>query len=489
MRSLSSVIVVIILLAALPAVLRATDTATRAVVATYAGDGLIVRVLEWDEEKGTLRGEIVKDGATFPFTAKHAEDAVGTETVRGTFKAGDESFDFATKQEADSEVISLTSGGMTYRLRPTTPENAMAAGGNAPAPKPGDAGSKPAPVDGAKPPPVMRLKNAVFPDVTMGVPQAYVVTIPDDWSAEGQVVWQPIGEQPFPQTKFTITSPQGGRVKFMPNVTFAHSRAPGLGVQGEPAPDDFPQWLTQAVAKGGKVTNVTLVSSKRNEKAEQQIDEIDRKIGANTQGQQREVHVVTMEYDDEAGVRRREEGQMTYVRYQPFHGLNGFVAQNWAIFPTYSISAPADKLDQQRAQLHAVAGSARPTPLWFTQSQAVIAELSRKRAAAKWEEIIARGKEISRYNDEQYANYKKAHASGGGSGTASSSGGIGSDEAQRDRINSTYETTDYRDTNGQIVNASIHYKHVYSDGNNHFVLTNDSRDKPGSNWNELPPAK
>src|SRR4029079_249859 len=127
---------------------------------------------------------------------------------------------------------------------------------------------------------------------------------------------------------------------------------------------DFPRWMANAVAKTGQVTNVSLVASRRDEKAEQTLDALDRQNNIMKAGQHREVHFVTLEYDDQQGVRRREERSITYVRYTPNHGLNGFFSQSWAIFPVYSISAPADKLDQQRGQLHAVAGTVRPTPLW-----------------------------------------------------------------------------------------------------------------------------
>ena len=52
----------------------------------------------------------------------------------------------------------------------------------------------------------------------------------------------------------------------MQNMTFSFIRSPGLGGdKGEPAPKNFPQCLASAVAKGGQVTNVRLISSSRSE--------------------------------------------------------------------------------------------------------------------------------------------------------------------------------------------------------------------------------
>jgi hypothetical protein len=62
------------------------------------------------------------------------------------------------------------------------------------------------------------------------------------------------------------------------------------------------------------------------------------------------------------------------------------------------------------------------------------------------------------------------------------------DKAQRQRVNSIYETDDFRDTNGQTVNLPMHYRHVFSDGNGNYVLSNSS-DRPTGNWSEIQPAK
>ena len=78
-------------------------------------------------------------------------------------------------------------------------------------------------------------------------------------------------------------------------------------------------------------------------------------------------------------------------------------------------------------------------------------------------------------SDADYARYKQS--------TSSSNG------AQRDRINAIYETSDYRDADGQVVNLPMHYKNVFSDGNGSYVLSDDSRDKPGELWKTLEPIK
>jgi hypothetical protein len=189
----------------------------------------------------------------------------------------------------------------------------------------------------------------------------------------------------------------------------------------------------------------------------------------------REVHVVTFEYD-EADVRRREEATMLYVRLPPIDNVNIF-AQTWAIYTTFQVSAPAEEFEAQKQALYTAAGSVRPTPGWFMQSQALIAELSRIRAEARWDQIRRRGQEINqRFSDAEYKQYKEKFSAT-------------SDSAQRDRINTIYETDDFRDTSGDIVNLPMHYQHVYSDGKGNYVLTNNSQNKPGELWNEIETIK
>ena len=83
---------------------------TAPAVAVYSGDGLTVRVLEWDEESGNVRGQIIKDGETFPFTGKHSETD-DAEVVTGSFKVGDQAFKAAFKAwERKRTLISGTPG-------------------------------------------------------------------------------------------------------------------------------------------------------------------------------------------------------------------------------------------------------------------------------------------------------------------------------------------------------------------------------------------
>ena len=320
---------------------------------------------------------------------------------------------------------------------------------------------------------VLRLKLHSFPDVSMGAPSAYTAILPPTWSAQGNVQWQPVGEVPFPQQTFEITSPQKGRISFEPLVTFSYMESPGMAPQGVPAPENFPQWLPKAVAAtSSKASNIKVVSSRRDAKAEAFIAKINRDTGGGN-GMQTEVWIIVMDYD-EAGTRRREEVNVNYTRFAPYLSAN-MNSQMWSIAPALSISAPVNQFATQRTSLLKVANTVRPTPQWHVQSQALIAEMSRQRTANNWEIIRRRGQQIGKASDADYAKYKKDMSGG--------------DAAQRQRVNSIRETDDFRDTTGSIVNLPMHYNHVFSDGKGNYVLSNNSQDKPGASWNSIKPMK
>jgi len=433
----------------------------------YQGDGLTVIVTEWSEDTGAVSGQIRHGDATYPFTGKAGTDS-DPEVVNGAFTANGQQHAFVSRPVEGSDEVIFSTGGKDYRLRP----------GNAPqqvdAPKP----APPNVNAGANAPPVMRLKLHAFPDVSMGGATAYTVMLPDGWNSQGKIEWSG-GELSYPQPTFEITSPEGGRIRFIPAITLSYTEVnpvPGfdpIPPQGVPAPQNFPQWLVSAKSQtNAHVSNVTLVDSKRLTQVEQQHKEFQAGIGARDDGMQREVWQVTLEYD-EAGARRREDAIMMYVRYPPNINQN-LSSQMWSVFTTYIISAPKDKFEALKPQLYTIASSVRPTPQWWTQSQALLAELSRMRIENRAAEIRRRGQMLNQMSDADYQKYRQ---------------NFSSDSAQRDRINTIYETSDYRDTTGQIVNLPMHYHHVFSDGKGNYVLSNNSQDKPGELWTPIEPMK
>lgn len=305
----------------------------------------------------------------------------------------------------------------------------------------------------------------------MGVPAAYSILLPAGWKSQGKIEWQPVGSVPFPQQKIEISSPQRGHISFEPLLTFTYTESNLMGAQGTPAPQNFPQWLVRAVAQSDpKLSNVQLVRATRDVKTEAFLKKIEAATGGGN-GLQREVYIIVMDYT-EAKVRRREEVRITYARFPAY--VNGDLkSQMWSIAHSGSISAPATLFAAHRQSLLSAAGTLLPVPAWHIRSQAIIAEMSRRRAADNWALIRERGRQISRLSDAQYEKYKKDMAGG--------------DAAQRIRINTIRETDDFKDVDGNIVNLPAHYSYIFSDGKGNYVLSNNSQDRPGSAWQAIRP--
>jgi hypothetical protein len=237
---------------------------------TYAGDGLTVAIFELSEDTGDVSGTIQRGADSWPFTGKISEDD-GAEIVQGSFTAGKQKFAFTSRQAEGSDVIHFTTGNKTYKLKSVEaaeppkkemPANPLEAEEKEPAPAKQQA-DLPAAL-----PEAMRLKLHVFPDVSMGVSAAYVVTLPEGWTSKGNIEWS-AGELSYPQPKFEIVSPKSGRVRFIPAITLSYTESKGLAIppQGIRPPQNFPQWFVGAVQQTNKsVSNVKLVSSRRDEK-------------------------------------------------------------------------------------------------------------------------------------------------------------------------------------------------------------------------------
>lgn len=321
---------------------------------------------------------------------------------------------------------------------------------------------------------VVKLKRHEFRDVHLANAVAFTALCPEGWTSKGHVEWSapPVA---YPQANFEMNSPEGGRVKYVPALTFTWTVAKGGGIppQGMRPPDDLGPWVCWAVAQNPqrKVSNVQLVSSARNPQAEEAAAKQARELGVNTAGIRRESYVVTFDFD-ENGTRYREDLIADYVRYAPIDNIN-LHSQMWSLFTTLILVAPVDTFEAMKPRLKAVAASVRPDALWWVRQQEVIGELQRQQQAANWKAILERGAAISKASDAQMAAFKKHMAA--------------SDEAQKGRIDALYERQDYKDTNGAAVNLPIHYKHVYSDGQGNYTLSQRPLNTGG--WTELTPAK
>ena len=449
-------------------------------IATHSGDGLTVIVNDYDPTTGVIRGTMRIQNIEVPFTGTRTRDG-NDETIRGSYTVNGREYPFSSQGQVDADETTVTIDNKTYRIREVDP--------NVAPPRPIDRPVVPPAVDNRPPAnqqaaaDSLRLRRFDFLDTTMGV-TAYSVLLPVGWQAEGVVEWPPEAVS-FPQKKFKITSPTGGKVETAPALNFLYSEMnpldpvpgvppmPVIPPQGTPPPTDFLRWIAETAAKvNPNLNDLRLINAVRNRPAEQMADDIDRQTGGANPGTARECWIITMEYD-EAGTRRREEMDAQYYRQAPYNTPN-MNSQMWTVYINSMISAPVESFAEQRPALFNAINSVQQSPAWWYQSQQLIAAMSRQRLADSARAIRERGEQIKRMSPADKQQVEASYLS---------------DRAQRSRTNAVKETQDYRDTDGTLLNLPIHYAHTFSDGRGNIVMSNRSSDKPGESWEELPPMK
>ncbi len=417
----------------------------------YSGKEMTVKVFFEDEDSGEVGGEILLAGETHPFTGVAEDDG----SVEGNLIIKGRSQPFTATIKGDA--VSLTTAGKTYQLGK----------GRAPdAPAPEAAPAKPVPMPGA-----MRLKRVELRDVTMGGVVSHRMLIPHDWNLTGHIEWSTDGTATW-QFNFRATGPDQQKIARIPAMTFSHtvSKRGGFPPQGTPPPDNLGAWLVGYIRQNNReVGEVRLIEDRVDTKAGQLWREQSAAIGVDLKNISAEIHVVTIAYQKQ-GVAMREEIGLNYTRYTPLDNIN-LHSRMWSIFTNGIIAAPEADFARLRPQLMAIAGTLEMDPRWWNQMMQLRGEFLTRKHQDAMAEIRRRGQMYDRISDEQFASWKRWNAQ--------------DNEAQRRRVQGIYEVQDYRDVDGSSVELPFHHKHVFSDGQGNYLLTNDYNSKPEGNFQEI----
>ncbi len=525
----------------------------------YAGDGLTVVILKMSEDTGEMSGEIRRDKAVYPFSAKM--DDKDDEVVRGNFYVDGKPFAFSAREDANSEAMIFVTGAKRYKLLPVVPQQPAQPGQQPQAPQPGNplnqpaqppvtppvqppiqppaptvenpltglpgmndnpvppaqppvapnpATNPPAPSDNpllnlpgngnqnpapANPPPPqpappaasaqpaaadnkpVKVKLVKFHDVSMDGVVSHTMLIPEGWTAEGFIEWT--GEPDYtPENKIIVKGPDGAKIYLSPSLPFLYTvmnnipGMPQIPPAGTPPPQDLGVWLAQYLQeRNPKIANVKLISDVRNAKFEAMIQQMDKDAGGNLKDLRQTVHAITITYDFE-GMKIKQEINVTYVLFPPMINQN-LRSDMWMLQFMPSYAAKEDKFDQVKPKLEAIQSTMQPVAKWWVQMFKLRSEIMRVRAEQRMDEIRRRGKMYDQMSDAEFAKYKESMK--------------GSDQGQKDRVDTIYERQEYADTDGSVVTLPIHYNHIFSDGNGNYVMSNNSFDKPGELWTEIKP--
>lgn len=458
-----------------------------------AGDGVRFVVLESEGDGGSMRGELRAGRNAYPFTAKFDEDG---EALIGSFNANGKSITLKGRQNIDDGGMVLSLNGKTYRLKVVEGDSPEVAGApaqlvdaapaadariekpvaEAPAPKPAAEANrpadKPAPANNtAGLPAQLKLQTFTIRDVSMGNVVAATMLVPEGWRAQGNVEWrgQPT---PYAQRNLYVKSPDGSEMEFPFAMTFQFVDAMGQR-QGSPPPQDGGQWIADTIGQRQGVSNVRIVSAKRDEKAEQRFVDSITRAGGDMGGSSVTSWVIRATFDQNRTPMEEEVSFMMMI--MPPQRMDGFFAVTWTVQMDVAWRGPRDRFEMNRPIFQMIHRSIRSDPRWYARSMEIRTQMLRQQTQ---DMINALRQAADRYTQQlsqpQLDEWKQKNAA--------------DDEAQRSRINAIAETHDYADKDGTRVNVPIHYKSVFGDGKGNYVLTNDSY-QPGGDFAELKPWK
>ena len=463
----------------------------------FAGDGLRVVVLRSEGDGEVVSGELHLGADVYPFSGKF-EVIDNAEQFTGQFQVKDKSFPLRGKQSMTDGVLTLETGGKTYRLAPIDSDDAGAdkradEGNDNPLGKANGAQqAKPVPVapnapnlpDAADKKPVnkniaqnaaglpgqLRLKLNPIPDINMGNVAAATILVPEGWEFEGRIEWRGT-QNPFPQRAINMRSKEGDSIEFPFFAQFQYLEANGQA-QGVPPPQDVKRWIADLISQRQGVTNVRVVTADRDPRGEKNFVDLITRTGGNFNGNI-ESWVIRASFD--ANGQNMTEEVSVMVNASPPIQTPQMLSIIWSANFDVAWRAPTARFDAMRPIFQMIFWSLRPDPRWHTQTMEIRTMMMRQQTQNLIEELKGRAQQYNkRLSEQQMTEARQKNAS--------------DDEAHRLRINAIAETHDYVDKDGTRVNVPIHYKSIFGDGTGNYVLTNNA-DQPGGSFVELKPWK
>lgn len=471
----------------------------------YKGDGLIVKLHEKD---GAHAGTVTLGGKTYPFTGK-IKDGV----LAGTFNAGDEKFAFTLKTTAaDAKRAVFETGGTKYNVAESDPAALREAPAEpnppVPAPMPNAPAPDPAPVpdpapavvaDNGVPRRIVLEKRAVHDQKTNL--DISTVLIPRGWEFRNETLWRLTLMQWVAAYVEAVDPRTGTAVRWLPADQF--SGDPTLyqqaqrqggpmvtfsGYELSPKALDAEQYVTEvAIPRYRKVDGLKVIGSADVPWLQREVEQNMAQTIASAKQNGFEIGLhskrVRVEYRGPDGKAIEEDvyctvshswsPQMVAMARQV--GLPGTV--NFQSQRLFSLSAPTGKLDAMTPLLQAIADSARATPQWEVFVMNI--ERMRRQAAINDANLINTTRvEITDQQRQEWLQRQEAQdriAQGRG-----------------DNLSGIHRFVEPTDPSARVIVPQA-WGRAFSDGQGHYVLTNDplyqARQDPNlsGNWQEMQP--
>lgn len=472
----------------------------------YEGDGLTIIVTSFDEAKMTAVGTLALAGEkAWPFTVQLTVRADGTQAGKGEVQGERFARRLKTREQADGSIE------VTYRAKRYTVKLQNGSGGPVTEPSPSVSKTP-------KPSGTVRLRKHTFHDPKHRGIASHTVLVPNGWKAEGGAFWFPATYfKVMPSQDIKVVSPEGVSVRIEPSFVAKDFTPPpasgmqrpqeGQSDQGLPIlymPADIEGWkrllLERAIPEAHPgATNVrvkeALVIEDLTKELHQGLAQMKAMVQQNNvQNHQMGMHeyvdgwvmgfMLTFTLDG----KDYEEARLVAATCS---GLDGELigrSITWQVPRALTFTAPAGRLEEELPVLLTILGSLKETQPWMENRASLMAKIMKVshqvamdnlRAAAKRSQIISSA--YDEINAGSMAGYRSRNAS--------------TDRTQDLLVNSINET-DYYTVPGSSTNVQLPsgYDHVYSNGADEYILTNDALFDPAvelteGNWTAMKSAR
>lgn len=474
----------------------------------YAGDGLEIVVATFDEAKLTASGTIVRAGeAPLPFTIQLSIQKDGTQKGRGVVKGERLSRSLRTLENADGSIE------VTYRAKRYTVREVKGEGPQATTPKTPDS-----PRPEASPAGTIRLRKHTFHDKGVRGIASHTMLVPQGWSVEGGAFWLPsVYFKVMPTQDILVKSPEGVSVRVEPNfIARDHIPPPSSGVprpkegqsdEGFPIiymPQDLNGWkqaLREKVlpeehpkAKNIRVKDVVLMEDLTKQLHQGLAQQKATAAQNNQLNHQMGMHefvdgwVMAFEVAYTEGGKDFEEARFVAVSCSGSDSQLLGRSLTWTQLRALTFTAPKGRLEAEMPLLLTIVGSLRETQPWMENRALLLSKIMKISHEVAMDNIRAAG-EQSRIMASAYDEVNQRSMEGYRSRSESSDRG---QEAYTQMINETeyYSVPGSQDR----VQLPSGYNHVYSNGNDEYILTNDALldptvDLQEGNWTAMEPAR
>ncbi|MCP3918661.1 MAG: hypothetical protein GY711_24205 [bacterium] len=363
----------------------------------------------------------------------------------------------------------------------------------------------------------LRLVRTALRDPGTNNIESHTLLVPEGWRTEGGVSWTPEQTWAYVHVDMGVSAEDGREARFLPAGSFTYGEGPGMQQFLPPvgqigngkicmpppqAPADFAaQFVLPRTRPEARDVEVVSVSELEDVAAEwnrtfapvfeqqRQSNAMSQQMGMHSSVQtQVWVPLVRLSYT-EGGRAYEEEISFAFVmmssRMDSGFGQS-FSTWDWSVHDVRSHRALRGRLDAERPLLRTITASLKPTRRWksmIDELNAYILKLQRQTHRVTMREIQKRSKMIAETGDEiramQRDSWEKYNAS-------------------NDRINRAFnnvikDVDDYVLPDGSTQSLDSSYEHVYTDGSDTFLFTDDHLFDPNigstKDWTRLEPVQ